>query len=149
VEIFSSRDELARVAGTVRVRAWQRVLQAIRTVEGEGAGEASLPEQVMFSLGDSLTYMRTRRRYATDLFTGHRRYVEVVAAGPGGLRLEIATKAGLEPLDDYSDLTDREHFCGTGEAIDLAAGAIAVLSFEEAVRYPEVSAAPAVVVHVA
>src|SRR5699024_4091319 len=105
--IFSDLDNFMRV--TSGATKWVRTAQAIRTAPSHREG-------VMHSIGDSLTYLRTCRRYATELFTGHRRYLEVVAAGESPVTLEIAASSDLTARDAYSDLTDREHFEGAGRA---------------------------------
>lgn len=139
MEIFSDLDDFMRVtAGTTK---WVRAAQAIRAAPSHQEG-------VMHSIGDSLTYLRTRRRYGTDLFTGHRRYLEVVAAGSSPVELEIAASSDLSARDDYSDLTDREHFEGTGRAVRLDPGQILVTEIDEALRYIGTASGACTVVHV-
>lgn len=139
MEIFSDLDEFVRM--TAGITKWDRTAQAIRNA-------ANLPEGVMHSIGDSLTYVRTRRRHDTDLFTGHRRYVEVIAADASPVQIEIAPKQDLTACDDYSDLTDREHFEGSGRPLHLEPGQVLVTAIDEALRYPVPSDAPCTVVHV-
>lgn len=139
MDIFGPREDFAR--RTAGIRKWERAGEAIRASDTHAEG-------VMHSLGDSLTYVRTRRRYDGTAFTGHRRYLEVVAAGEAAVQLEVARRAELSPLGDYSDLSDREHFTGTGRRIELPPGAIVVLSIDEAVRYPTACPAPLTVLHV-
>lgn len=139
MEIFSGIDEFVRI--TAGITKWDRTAQAIQAAQ-------SHPEGVMHSIGDSLTYVRTRRRHDTDLFTGHRRYVEVIAADSSPVQIEVAQKRTLTPRDDYSDLTDREHFEGGGEQIRLEPGQVLVTAIDEALRYPAPADAPCTVVHV-
>lgn len=138
MQIYDDVADLERVTGG-HIR-WRRAAQAIRRAP-------EIPEGAMHSIGDSLTYVRTRRRHDTALLTGHRRYVEVIAAGNSPVRLEIAAKSDLTSCADYSDLTDREHFHGEADALELAPGQIVVVEIDEAVRYPEEADSPAVVVH--
>lgn len=139
MEIFSDLDDFTRV--TAGPAKWSRTAQAIRTAPAHREG-------VMHSIGDSLTYVRTRRRHDTDLFTGHRRYLEVVAAGDSPVEIEIAPASELRPRGDYSDLTDREHFEGTGRPVRLEPGQILVAAIDEALRQPQAAATACTVLHV-
>lgn len=139
MEIFSDLDDFTRV--TTGATKWERAAEAIRTAPAHIEG-------AMHSIGDSLTYLRTRRRYDTDLFIGHRRYLEVVAADRGPIDLEIAPTSALTARADYSDLTDREHFDGIGQSLRLAPGQILVTAIDEALRYVGTAAAPGTVLHV-
>lgn len=139
MEFFTDLAEFERV--TAGGPKWVRAAQAIRVAPTHREG-------VMHSLGDSLTYLRTRRRHDSDLFTGHRRYLEVIAAGEAPVRLEIAAKTELTRRTEYSDLTDREHLAGTGQGLTLQPGQIVVVEIDEAVRYPEPAAEPCTVLHV-
>ena len=139
MELFTDLAQFERfTAGRPK---WVRAVQAIRAAPAHR-------EDVMHSIGDSLTYLRTRRRHDTDHFTGHRRYLEVIAAGGVPMRIEVAPKQELTRQAAYSDLTDREHFTGTGEEHVLQPGQIAVIEIDEAVRYPTASAEPCTVLHV-
>lgn len=139
MEIFSDLDDFTRSA--TGATKWARAAQAIRTapLHTEGA---------MHSIGDSLTYLRTRRRYDTNLFIGHRRYLEVVAAGEGPVDLEVAPTSALTARADYSDLTDREYFESTGQQLRLAPGQILVTTIDEALRYVGTAVEPCTVLHV-
>lgn len=153
MQIFTDLEQFERV--TAGRPKWVRTAQAIRAATSHREG-------IMHSIGDSLTYLRTRRRHETDLFTGHRRYLEVVAAGDAPVHLEIAAKSALTPsaqhsglqhsdLADsagYSDLTDREHFDGAGQELVLQPGQIVVVEIDEAVRYRKPAAQPCTVLHV-
>lgn len=139
MEIFSDLDDFIRVtAGTTK---WMRAAQAIRTAP-------SHREEVMHSIGDSLTYLRTRRRHRTELFVGHRRYLEVVAAGDSTVQLETAPSRELTAHHDYSDLTDREHFEGAGRSVRLEPGQILVTAIDEALRHVGTATDPYTVLHV-
>lgn len=139
MEIFTDLGEFERV--TAGRPKWVRAAQAIRAA-------SSHREDVMHSIGDSLTYLRTRRRHDNDLFTGHRRYLEVIAAGEAPVHLEIAAKRDLSPGTDYSDLPDREHLTGNGHELVLQPGQIVVVEIDEAVRYLKPAAQPCTVLHV-
>lgn len=139
MELFTDLALFERITAD-RTR-WVRTAQAIRTAPARR-------EDIMHSIGDSLTYLRTRRRHDTEHFTGHRRYLEVIAVGDAPVRIEVAAKRDLARQSDYSDLTDREHFTGTGQEHVLQPGQIAVIEIDDAVRYPSVSAEPFTVLHV-
>lgn len=139
MEIFPDLDDFTRVtAGTTK---WDRAAQAITQAPSHSEG-------VMHSIGDSLTYMRTRRRHGGELFVGHRRYLEVVAAGGAAVQLEIAASRDLTALGDYSDLTDREHFEGAGSVLRLEPGQLLVPGIDEALRYLGTADEPYTVLHV-
>lgn len=139
MEIFTDVDQFERLAASAT--KWVRTAQAIRTAPAHAPG-------AMHSIGDSLTYIRTRRRYDTDRFTAHRRYLEVVAAGDSPVDLEIAPTRDLRTCGDYRDLTDREHFSGSGPALRLEPGQILVTAIDEALRYVGTAADPCTVLHV-
>jgi evolved beta-galactosidase subunit beta len=139
MELFTDLAQFERI--TAGRPKWVRTAQAIRTAPTHREG-------VMYSIGDSLTYLRTRRRHGTEHFTGHRRYLEVIAVGDASIRIEVAAKQNLVPCSDYSDLSDREHFTGIGQEHLLRPGQIAVIGIDDAIRYPSVSADPCIVLHV-
>lgn len=121
---FASLDEF--LAACDEARKWWRVAEAVRR------SEQVLPE-VAYSIGDSLTYRVTTQPDCTVL-TGHRRYLEVRCVVEGVAVIEVAPVTDLRAIDDYSDLTDRQHFTGAGGRYELAAGELAVVEAGEAVR---------------
>lgn len=121
---FPNVDELLVALGDAR--KWQRVAEAARRAD------RVLPE-VMYSIGDSLIY-RVTTAPDCPVFTGHRRYLQVRYVIDGATVIEVAPVADLRASDDYSDLTDRQHFLGVGERFELVAGDIAVVEEHEAVR---------------
>lgn len=139
MELFTDLAQFERI--TADRTKWARTAQAIRAATAHAEG-------VMHSIGDSLTYLRTCRRHDVEHFTGHRRYLEVIAVGDAPVRIEVAAKQDLVRHSEYNDLTDREHFDGTGQEHILQPGQIAVIEIDEAVRYPEASADPFTVLHV-
>lgn len=121
---FASLDDLSSALG--EATKWRRVADAV-----QGA-DRSMPE-VTFSLGDSLTYRRTSGLECPE-FTRHRRYLELRYVLAGTAAVEIAPVVALLPVDDYSDLTDRQHFAGSGERYDLTEGEFVVVGVAEAIR---------------
>lgn len=138
MEVFSSVDDLARVLGG-HVK-WRRTEEALRRAR-------SAPTDVASSLGDSLTYWVQEVR-AEDRFTAHRRYLTVLHPLDGGLDVEVADVADLTPLDAYSDLADRQHLAGSGEAVTLRAGSVGVVGTDGAYRFLADGPARLVVVRV-
>lgn len=121
---FANLDEFAAALGAAT--KWRRALEAVRRT-----GRV-LPE-VTRSIGDSLTYRVTDHPDCLTL-TGHRRYLEVRYVVDGTTVVEVAPEATLEPSDDYSDLTDRQHFTGSGERHHLSEGEVAVIEAGEAIQ---------------
>ena len=111
MEIFTDLDQFERViAGRPK---WVRTVQAIHSAPDRREG-------VMYSIGDSLTYLRTRRRHDTDLFTGHRRYLEVIAAGESTVQLRdlrprpphhVGSTTATSPIASTSPARGRNSFC--------------------------------------
>src|SRR5699024_8361511 len=133
MELFTDLAQFERI--TADRPKWGRTAQAIRTA-------AAHREGVMHSIGDSLTYLRTRRRNDTDHFTGHRRYLEVIAAGEAPMRIECTATQDLDRQTDYSDISHREHLSGTGQQLTLQPGQIAVIGIDEADRSPTPATEP-------
>lgn len=100
--LFGSAQDFATVhAGTTK---WDRMLAAI-----DNAG--TIVEGVAHSIGDSLTYWRAASAtFATEDFTGHRRYQSAFVVLDGDAQLEIAPKVELELAQAYSNLSDRESY---------------------------------------
>lgn len=121
---FANVAELLTTLG--EATKWRRMAEAIRR------GEQVLPE-VTYSIGDSLTYRVTTQPDCTEL-AGHRRYLEARCVLEGVAVIEVAPVTDLRAIDDYSDLTDRQHFTGAGGRYELAAGELAVVEAGEAVR---------------
>lgn len=139
MQIFRDLDEFSLT--TASMTKWVRAVQAVRVAPEHAEG-------AMHSIGDSLTYLRTRRRYAHDDFVGHRRYLEVLAALDSPVDIVIAAKCQLEHVEPYSDLTDRERLTGSGQEMTLRPGQLLITDIDEAVRYPTSSRTPHVVLHV-
>lgn len=126
---FANLDEFKIALGGALM--WRRAADAILRAD-------LVQPEVTHSIGDSLTYRVTSRSDRAEL-TGHRRYLEVRAVLDSTVVIEIAPVRKLEATDAYSDLTDRQHFAGTGERHELAAGEIVVVEPDEAVRDVEVT----------
>ncbi len=111
------------------VKKWNRAFQAIEKLP-------SIPANQAHSIVDSLTYLSTTAdRHSPDqAFVGHRRYFEVIVALDKDTVVEIAPKSELTEVTAYSDLTDREHFDGTGQHITLTPGQVLVTDIDEALR---------------
>lgn len=106
---------------------WRRAAEAMRR-----GGQAL--REVTLSIGDSVTYRVTAHPDSLEL-TGHRRYLEVRHVLAGNSLVETAPIDTLQPLDEYSDLTDRRRF--TGRVVDrhaLNTGEILIASPAEALR---------------
>lgn len=138
--VYANAAELVALTGSHR--KWQRTAQALEAV-------AARPAEVAYSIGDSLTYWRsTPGVLSVDDLVGHRRYLGVLCPLEGDLALEVAKKDELVVSDPYSDLSDREFFCGQGRAVTLAAGQVGVLEAGEAWRVAGGSSESVVVLHV-
>ena len=111
------------------VKKWNRAFQAIAKFD-------LIPENQAHSIVDSLTYLiTTTDRHSPDSdFVGHRRYFEAICALDGEVAIEVAPKTDLTQTVAYSDLTDREHFTGSGQHLSLAKGEILVTDIDEALR---------------
>lgn len=121
---FADLTELRRVLGGTK--KWDRSLEAINIAPG-------VPADVTHSVGDSLTYRITSRRDSPEL-TGHRRYLAVRHVLRGTATVAVARQAELTPTDGYDDLSDRQHFTGTAEEVDLHEGAVLIAEIDEALR---------------
>lgn len=115
------------------IRKWDRTLEALDTL----SARPYLDENVMYSIGDSLTYRKIRGdQIADSRFTGHRRYQEVIFSANGGCSVLVAPKHNLNREIEYSDLTDREQFSGdgVGEVIQVPQGGILIIDIDEGYR---------------
>jgi evolved beta-galactosidase subunit beta len=121
---FESPEDFTTALGGTK--KWSRMLEAI-------ANAPSLLPDVTYSIGDSLTYRLTSAPEATQL-TGHRRYLTVRHVLSGEATLEVAPVSSLESIDEYDDLSDRQHFSGAGERVGLTAGSVLVCEIDEALR---------------
>jgi evolved beta-galactosidase subunit beta len=125
---FSDLDQMLVSLG--EATKWRRVAEAVQRAD------RVLPD-VTYSIGDSLTYRVTSQPDCVAL-TGHRRYLEARYVLDGALVIEVAPAPGVQPADGYDDLTDRQHFDGTGERHRLVTGGIAIVNVDEAIRDVEV-----------
>lgn len=124
MELFSSIEDLARVlGGAVK---WRRTEEALRKAP-------SLPRGTASSLGDSLTFW-VHEALPEEVFTAHRRYLSVLQPLDGPQEVEVAAVFELEPVDAYSDLSDRQHLRGSGQVHVLQPGSVAVVDVSEACR---------------
>lgn len=140
MKVFTSIDSFRR--GADGHRKWDRTVQALEDAR-------RLPGDVMYSIGDSLTFVQTRRRYLGDSLVGHRRYQEIIHAADGPLRIAVGEQRRLISSEAYSDLSDREHFSPDGpiRCIDVPLGGVAVIGIDEASRVRDSDGVP-VHVHV-
>lgn len=140
MRLFSDLADLQRVLGGIR--RWDRTAQAITHAP-------AIPAGVYSCVGDTLTFLRDASELPCgEHFTGHRRYLQVLAPLSGTWRVEVADKADLQPLEAYSDLSDRETFSGAGTAVDLRDGTVLVLDVDQAYRIPTRGVGDLVVAHV-
>lgn len=140
MRLFDNPDTLHDVLGAHR--KWQRTLECIAEAPRLRAGAA-------YSIGDSLTYRRgDGAELGTADLVGRRRYSFVVAGLTGDVRVEVAPKAALTPVQPYSDLTDRELFAGSGEIVTVPQGAVLVVDIDEAARVLPDNPHEAVLLHV-
>ena len=108
--------------------SWQRCSQALQQV-------CTLPPEEAHSIGDSLTYVRTKRPTPRPhVFVGRRRYRIVIMALEEPVNLSVAVKSDLDVAEPYSDLTDRELLIGNGECTQIEPGEILVLDIDEAMH---------------
>lgn len=120
MRVYSDISELLRNAPG---RKWQRVGEAI-------ANAAAVLPAVTYSIGDSLTYRVTSQE--SGGLTARRRYLAVRCVLEGEASFDVAPVAELQELDEYSDLSDRQHFAGPATRVILPAGAILVVESGEA-----------------
>lgn len=140
MKLFDNTSLFAEV--TTGTRKWERTLEALAATEGLDAG-------IAYSIGDSLTYRRgLAPAFATSSLVGRRRYHQVVAATGGDVVVEVAPKSRLAEAGPYDDLSDRQPFAGTGEAVTVPDGGILVVDIDEAARVLPAPASAAVVLHV-
>ncbi|MDB1124088.1 beta-galactosidase subunit beta [Vibrio algarum] len=114
-------------------RKWNRCVEAINNIN-------NLKDGVMYSIGDSLTYMIQSKDSnpvkANELktFTGNRRYLEVHYYLDGEESIEFADKASLTEQNRYNDQTDREYLLGRGTIKTLKKGQVVIYSNQNAYR---------------
>ncbi|GAA3337879.1 beta-galactosidase subunit beta [Curtobacterium pusillum] len=110
-----------------RETRWARTVSALETRD--------IQPDVMYSVGDSLTFMSARTgSLTTGDLVAHRRYHAVVHPVDGDAVVEIAPCASLRPLSAYDDLTDRQTFAGSGAAEHVPRGSVMILETHEAMR---------------
>jgi evolved beta-galactosidase subunit beta len=125
MQLFPDYPTFESVLGGVT--KWQRTLQALR----DGG---PLPE-VAYSIGDSLSYRRTRTAaLATPHFIGRRRYHLVLAPLSATAHFEVADNLSVTPITPYSDITGQQWFTGTGQTVAVPKGAVLIADIAETVR---------------
>lgn len=123
-------------------KKWQRCIEAINNISN------ILPD-IYHSIGDSLVYrLAAGNSPADELFTGHRRYFTIYYYLSGREQLEYAKKNNLQTVVAYSDLTDREYFCGTGNCVEVSEGQLVICENHEAYRIQVNEKTKKVVLHV-
>lgn len=140
MRLFNDQETTREILGAHR--KWQRTLEAV-------SGAPDLPAGVMYSIGESLTYMRDQAAsLATPYLVGRRRYHFVVAALTEGVCVEVAPKSELTAEGPYDNLSDRQPFTGSGQVVQLSAGALLIVDIDEAARILPTPASEAVLLHV-
>ena len=140
MRLFDTRTAFDDVLGGTT--KWSRTGEAIDAA-------ADLLEGVAYSIGDSLTYWADdTTALASDSLVGRRRYHLVVASARGTVRLEVAPMEGLDASDDYDNHTDRQHFSGSGEVVEIPEGGICIVDIDEAARILPDAETAAVQLHV-
>lgn len=125
MQLFPDYPTFESVLGGIT--KWHRALQALR----DGG---PLPE-VAYSIGDSLTYRRTRTAtLATPHFVGRRRYHLVLAPLSATAQFEVADKGSVTPTTPYSDITDQQWFTGFGQTVAVPSGAVLIADIADTVR---------------
>ena len=140
MRLLDTRESFDDILGGTR--KWSRTGEAIDAA-------AELQRGVAYSIGDSLTYVANDTpALATDSLVGRRRYHLVVASTRGTVRVEVAAKSDLDATTAYDDLTDRQHFNGSGEIVSIPEGGICIVDIDEAARILPDAGAAAVQLHV-
>lgn len=121
--LFDNLPALQRQLGSAA--KWQRLAEAV------AKADRVLPE-VSYSVADSLTY-RVTGSPDRDVLTAQRRYLAVRYVLDGEAEIEVARVGSLQPLGEYSDLSDRQAFAGSGTRHVLTGGQVAVIEPGEAV----------------
>ncbi|MDO5719608.1 MAG: YhcH/YjgK/YiaL family protein [Actinomycetaceae bacterium] len=124
MRLFATLDDFGQVLGGVK--KWDRTLEAIDCIDTVLPG-------VAYSVGDSLTWIKCQKQScADDSLVASRRYQRVVYCSQGTVTIGYGTIDALTAVDDYSDLTDRQHFQGETHTISLSPGNIVIFETEEA-----------------
>lgn len=124
MKLFATLDDFIQVLGGVK--KWDRTIEAIHGVDTVLPG-------VAYSVGDSLTWIKCQEQSCRDdSLVASRRYQRVVYCSHGSINVACGTVDTLTAIDDYSDLTDRQHFHGKTHTISLSPGNIAIFEAEEA-----------------
>lgn len=140
MHVYDTREQFDAQLGSVK--KWMRTGQALDLAP-------SLKRDVAYSIGDSLTYWwNDTAALAGDSLVGHRRYLFVCSPIGGDMTVMVAPKRQLTEIEAYSDLTDRERFCGPANIVTVPAGGILVADIDEAVKVCSDPNVPAVVLHV-
>lgn len=125
MRLFETHEQLAQQLGAVT--KWDRALQALQADDIE--------DDVTYSIGDSLTYLRTQTSALSGAgLIGRRRYHLAVGAIGADARLQIAPKASLAATTTYSDLTDRQSFAGPTRTVTIPAGGVLLVDIDEAAQ---------------
>ena len=125
MQLYSNLDEFERQLGNVK--KWGRTLEAIQA-------STSVQPNVTFSVGDSLTWRKHEGFETEEYFTASRRYLRVFFCEAGELSVEYAPIETLEPIEGYSDLSDRQKMTGAGAIVSLEEGNLVIFEAEEPCR---------------
>ncbi len=140
MRLFDTRTEFDDILGGTK--KWSRTGEAIDAA-------SDLHRGVAYSIGDSLTYVADDAvSLAKEGLVGRRRYHMVVASTRGTVQLEVAPKSSLNAATNYDELSDRQHYTGSGEMVDVPEGAICIVDIDEAARIIPDAEAAAVELHV-
>lgn len=139
MRLFDDLEAVAAFGGDAS--AWRRLVEALTEAP-------PLPPEVMHSRGDSLTFVRTWRRWVGELFVGHRRYFEAVHAEQSEVEIDVARCSELVAAGPYDDLSDRQLFRGEGRCVRVPKGGVLVLEIDEATRWRAAAADLVTVSHV-
>ncbi len=140
MRLFGTRAAFDDILGGTK--KWSRT--------GEALDDArNLHPGVAYSIGDSLSYVSDdTTALAPDSLVGRRRYHLVVTSTRGTVRLEVAPKGSVNASTDYDNLTDRQHFSGSGEVVSIPEGGICIVDIDEAARILPDAETAAVQLHV-
>lgn len=89
-------------------------------------------ENVYYSIGDSLVFMKSKKDFKSLEFKGQEMYLDIIYVESGNMVIKYSDKDKLKIIKSYDRIEDTTYYEGDGKIINITKGNILVIQKNDA-----------------